>query len=73
MYTKYRLHLACIPFYFYKKGIGALYNLMRPILHFSLLTSNCLYSFPFKSWSVIAHTQESDHTFSAVSIMSMMV
>ena len=26
-----------------------------------------------KSWSVIAQTQESDHTFSAVSTMSMMV
>lgn len=25
-----------------------------------------------RSWSVIAHTAESDHTFSAVSIMSMM-
>lgn len=26
-----------------------------------------------KSWSVMAQTQESDHTFSAVSTMSMMV
>ena len=27
----------------------------------------------FKSWSTITHTHESDHTFSAVSTMSMMV
>lgn len=30
-------------------------------------------SLPFRSWSVMAHTAESDQTFSAVSIMSMMV
>ena len=31
---------------FYKKGIGALYKLMRPFHHFSLLTSNCFSKFP---------------------------
>lgn len=30
-------------------------------------------SSPFRSWSVIAQTAESDQTFSAVSTMSMMV
>ena len=37
------------------------------------LQSQAVSSFPSRSWFVIAQTVESDQTFSAVSIMSMMV